>query len=98
MYLYKEGEPEYLFPYTKILARRKDMREATDEQVAAYFSTGTVPVEIEFKDELFIENGNLVETPLEDLHWRQLKKKVHEAGGAYTNKRDALEFLSQDNE
>ena len=33
-------------------------------------------------------------TDLNDLHWTQLRKKVLEAGGKYTNREDAINFLN----
>ena len=46
-------------------------------------------------------SNNLVETetdekaekPLESLHWKQIEKMVKDAGGEYTDKPSAIEFL-----
>ena len=33
------------------------------------------------------------DVPLKDLHWRTLKKRVEDAGGAWTDKDSAIKFL-----
>lgn len=40
------------------------------------------------------ENNQADNVPLEDLHWKKLKKLVERAGGEYTGKDEAIQFLN----
>ena len=41
-----------------------------------------------------VQSAESEKVNLEDMHWTQLKKKVEDAGGTWTNVADAIEFLN----
>lgn len=68
-----------------------------------YYTISQNPDNIRFKqDEKFFYNDGrpvddeipiVVEEKLEDLGWREIKSKVLEANGEWTNKSEGIEFL-----